>query len=279
MDKPLVALAITTLAGLFTGLGAMINVVLKKLNYRFLSVVAGFSAGVMIYLCFVEIIPESIEILTKNYTYPKARLINTLAFFGGILIMAIIDILVPGSENPHETRSLEELKGIYNETSPNSVKLLRTGIFMSIALIIHNLPEGLATFLSLLENVEWGMAIAVAVALHNIPEGISISVPIFYALGSRKKAIAYAFISGMAEPIGASLGYVIITSFAGFSLTAPVSKEVMAILLSGVGGVMVYISLDELIPISRAYSKSHESLVGLITGMLIMEISLFLIKR
>jgi ZIP family zinc transporter len=152
------------------------------------------------------------------------------------------------------------------------------GVFTAIAIGIHNFPEGLATFLAALQDPQLGLAIAVAIALHNIPEGISVSVPIFYATGSRKKAFVYSVLSGLVEPVGAGIGYLAILLFLGGN-TGVIPPEMMGVLFGGVAGIMVYISLDELLPTSRAYGKGHDSLLGLVAGMLVMALSLLLMKQ
>ncbi len=156
-------------------------------------------------------------------------------------------------------------------------KLMRMGIFTAVAITIHNFPEGLATFLAALHDPGVGIAIAVAIALHNIPEGISVSVPIFYATGDRKKAFIYSALSGLAEPAGALIAYLMIRLFFG-SGNGVLPNEIMGITFGLVAGIMVYISLDELLPTSRAYGKGHDSIIGLVAGMLVMALSLLLMK-
>ena len=154
---------------------------------------------------------------------------------------------------------------------------MRMGLLTALAIAIHNFPEGLATFLAALQDPALGLAIAVAVALHNIPEGISVSVPIFYATGNRKKAFWYSVLSGLAEPLGAGIAYLVLRMFVGGD-TGAIPDQVMGILFGGVAGIMVYISLDELLPTSRAYGKGHDSLLGLVGGMVVMALSLLLMK-
>ncbi len=156
-------------------------------------------------------------------------------------------------------------------------KLMRMGLFTALAIGIHNFPEGLATFLAALEDPHLGIAIGIAIALHNIPEGISVSVPIFYATGDRKKAFMYSLLSGLAEPVGAGVAYLVLLFIAGGD-KAVVPPELMGILFGGVAGIMVYISLDELLPTSRAYGKGHDSLLGLVAGMAVMALSLLLMR-
>jgi ZIP family zinc transporter len=155
-------------------------------------------------------------------------------------------------------------------------KLMRMGLFTALAIGIHNFPEGLATFLAALNDPGLGVAIAVAVALHNIPEGVSVSVPIFYATGDRRKAFLYSFFSGLAEPVGAVIAWLAIRFFLGSGGAVP--PQVMGALFAGVAGIMVYISVDELLPTSRAYGKGHDSLFGLVAGMAVMALSLLLMK-
>ncbi|MBN1474223.1 MAG: zinc transporter ZupT [Syntrophaceae bacterium] len=301
MNEVLFALGLTLFAGMATGIGSIIAFTAKRTNYRFLSVATGFSAGVMLYVSFVEIFPESAKALTSRYGDAWGHWVTAAAFFGGMLLMALIDNLIPSAENPHETRSEAETAPLHDPSAPlpdfqsaaygDQIKhipgtrdhsrkragLLRMGLFTALAITIHNFPEGLATFLAALSEPTLGVAIAVAIALHNIPEGISVSVPIFYATGNRRKAFWYSLLSGLAEPFGAVIAYLAICLLAGGNVLA-IPVQVMGILFGGVAGVMVYISLDELLPTSRAYGKGHDSIFGLIAGMMVMALSLLLMK-
>ncbi len=295
-----VAFGLTVFAGISTGIGSIIAFTAKRTDYRFLSVATGFSAGVMLYLSFVEIFLKGFEALSKQYGEYWGHWINAASFFGGILLIGLIDNLIPATENPHEIHSEAETMPLHNATTPLPVfdpsatisskraggsnhpviahqKLLRTGLFTALVIAIHNFPEGMATFLAALQDPSLGVAIAVAVALHNIPEGISVSVPIFYASGNRKKAFVYSLISGLAEPLGAGIGYLALRFLLGGEDGA-IPSRVMGILFGGVAGIMVYISLDELLPTSRAYGKGHDSLFGLVAGMLVMALSLLVMK-
>jgi zinc transporter, ZIP family len=295
------ALALTLFAGMATGIGSTIAFFAKRTNYRFLSIATGFSAGVMIYVSFVEIFLKGADSLTAKYGDYWGHWVNAAAFFGGIFLIGLIDSLVPAAKNPHEIHSKkeeaplrdpsapfpdfsateskeeEELELGTHDHRPGNHSLLRMGLFTALAIAIHNFPEGLATFLSTLQDPALGIAIAVAVALHNIPEGISVSVPIFYATGNRKKAFVYSFLSGLAEPLGAGVAYLILRLVMG-SGTGVIPPQLMGILFSGVAGIMVYIGLDELLPTSRAYGKGHDSIIGLVSGMLVMALSLLLMK-
>ncbi len=280
-----IAFGLTLLAGLATGIGSIIAFTARRTNYRFLSVATGFSAGVMLYISFVEIFFEGSRALTARYG-PLGDWINVASFFGGMLLIGLVDYFIPAAENPHEVRSEDETARLCapprQPAAPGAdalhhPKLMRLGLFTALAIAIHNFPEGLATFLSTLQDPALGVAIAVAVALHNIPEGISVSVPIYYATGNRRKAFVYSFLSGLAEPIGAGVAYVALRIFTG-DPSGAIPSQVMGVLFAGVAGIMVYISLDELLPISRTYGKGHDSLLGLIAGMLLMALTLLLMK-
>lgn len=296
-----IALGLTLFAGMATGIGSIIAFTAKRTNYRFLSIATGFSAGVMLYVSFVEILVKGGKSLTSSYGDYWGNWISAASFFGGILLIGVIDNIIPSAENPHETHSENEIAPLHNRSAlfpdftekPVAVhidigqgmhnhqikqgKLMRMGLFTALAITIHNFPEGLATFLAALKDPELGLAIAVAIALHNIPEGISVSVPIFYASGNRKKAFVYSLLSGLAEPLGAVFAYIVLIIFLGNNVTA-IPSQVMGVLFGCIAGIMVYISLDELLPTSRAYGRGHDSILGLIAGMAIMAISLLLMR-
>ncbi|MGD9175037.1 MAG: zinc transporter ZupT [Desulfobacterales bacterium] len=265
-ENVLVAFGLTLFAGLATGIGSALAFFAKRTNTKFLSVALGFSAGVMIYVSFVEIFIKARDALAEQLDLIRATWITVAAFFGGILLIGIIDKLVPSFENPHEIRGIEEMGS--EQVSDKNRKLLRMGMFTALAIAIHNFPEGLATFAAALSDPALGLSIAVAIAIHNIPEGISVSVPIYYATGSKKKAFYYSFLSGVAEPVGALIGYFILLNF--------FSDFIFGILFAGVAGIMVFISLDELLPSAQKYGEHHLSIYGLILGMAVMALSLLL---
>ncbi len=289
------AIGLTLFAGMATAIGSAIAFWAKRTNFRFLSVATGFSAGVMLYVSFVEIFYKGVDSLVESYGDPMGHWINAASFFGGMALIGIIDALIPHAENPHEIHSETESAPLHNPAAPipdiehqhdecNSIahrhhnpKLMRMGLFTALAIAIHNFPEGLATFLAALEDPSLGIPIAIAIALHNIPEGISVSVPIFYATGNRKKAFAYSTLSGLAEPVGAIIAYLGLRVFIGGE-SGGIPAQVMGILFGGVAGIMVYISLDELLPTSRAYGKGHDSLFGLVAGMGVMALSLLFMR-
>ena len=261
------AFGLTLFAGLSTGIGSAIAFFAKKTNTAFLSVALGFSAGVMIYVSFVEIMVKARDELTAVVGETEGHWLTAAGFFGGILFIAIIDKLIPSAENPHEMHKVEEME---DEEKMKSAKLMRMGLFTALAIAIHNFPEGLATFTAALTDPTLGIAIAVAIAIHNIPEGIAVSVPIFYATGSRRRAFTYSFLSGVAEPVGALIGYAILLPF----LTPALLSSVVAF----VAGIMIYISLDEILPLAHRYGQEHLVIIGVGAGMLVMAASLWLLQ-
>ncbi len=268
MEHIWVAFSLTLLAGLSTGIGSTIAFFTRRVNTKFLSVALGFSAGVMIYVSLAEMLPTSQKVIQSTLGGYFSSFISFFAFFLGIIFIGIIDMYVPNTENPHEfhkdSKSLDNIK----KSRHNHSSLMRIGIFTACALAIHNFPEGLSTFISALSEPTIAYSIAIAVAIHNIPEGIAVSVPIYYATGSRKKAFVYSFMSGLAEPLGAVIGYL---------LLRPILNETMfGIVFAWVSGIMVYISFDELLPAAREYGEHHLAIFGLFSGMFIIALSLAL---
>ena len=280
MNSVLIAFLLTLFAGLSTGIGSALAFFTKKSNTKFLSLSLGFSAGVMIYISMVEIFFKSKNSLVAELGLKAGSWVNVISFFGGMFLIALIDKLIPSGENPHEMHSIEEINEenpeeshhneirIKHEKAKASNSLLRMGVFTALAIAIHNFPEGLATFVSALQEPTIAIPIAVAIALHNIPEGIAVSVPIFYATGSKKKAFVYSFLSGLSEPVGALVGYLILMPI--------LNDTVMGIIFGMVAGIMVYISLDELLPSAREYGEHHLAIYGTVSGMILMAVSLLL---
>lgn len=266
MSPIVFAFGLTLLAGLSTGLGSTIAFFGKTTNTRFLSFSLGLSAGVMIYVSMIDILPTAQSSLVSSWGVKLGSWATVIAFFAGMAFIAIIDKLIPSYENPHEIYKQEDMDNVDN--LQKFQKLKKSGVFMALAIGIHNFPEGIATFVAALKSPSLGIPIAVAIAIHNIPEGISISVPIYYATGSRLKAFYYSFISGLAEPFGAVMGYFILMRFIG--------NVTMGLIFAGVAGIMVFISFDELLPAAREYGEHHISIYGLISGMVIMAVSLLL---
>lgn len=264
-NNVLFAFGLTLFAGLSTGIGSALAFYTKKTNKKFLSGALGFSAGVMIYVSMIEIFVKARASLEAVYGSSKGYFITTVAFFCGIAVIAIIDKFVPTFENPHELRDVTDMrKGDEREKQ----ELLRMGMFSALAIAIHNFPEGLATFTAALSDPTLGVSIAVAIAIHNIPEGIAVSVPLYYATGNKKKAFQLSFLSGLSEPVGAILGYFILMRY--------MTDATFGIIFAGVAGIMVYISLDELLPTAEKYGEHHIAIWGLILGMLVMASSLVL---
>jgi ZIP family zinc transporter len=260
------AFGLTLFAGLSTGIGSALAFFAKRTNTRFLSISLGFSAGVMIYVSLVEIFMKAKTELVGVYGEREGYWFTVLSFFAGIALIAIIDKLIPSQENPHEIKGIEEIGP--SKDQAKSQKLMRMGLFTALAIGIHNFPEGLATFTAAITSPELGIAIAVAIAIHNIPEGIAVSVPVYYATGSKRKAFWLSFTSGLSEPVGAMVGFLILMPF--------LSPAVFGILFAAVAGIMVFISLDELLPTAEKYGEHHLAIYGLIAGMAVMALSLLM---
>ncbi|MGP4071103.1 zinc transporter ZupT [Piscibacillus sp. B03] len=262
-ENLLFAFGLTLMAGLATGIGSLLAFFTSTTNTKFLSFTLGFSAGVMIYVSMVEIFFKAQESLISALGEVSGNWLTVAGFFGGMILIALIDKLIPKQGNPHELKKVEDM----NKT-PKDPDLLKMGTFTAIAIAIHNFPEGIATFTSALQDPALGIAIAVAIAIHNIPEGIAVSVPIYYATGSRKKAFKLSFLSGLSEPIGAVVAFLILM---------PYLNDVMfGIIFAGVAGIMVFISLDELLPAAKKYDETHLPIYGVISGMAIMALSILL---
>jgi ZIP family zinc transporter len=268
----LFAFGLTLFAGLATGVGSALAFFARRTNTRFLSLALGFSAGVMLYVSFVEIFFKAKVELVASLGEVNGTWATVGAFFGGIALIGLIDKLVPNYENPHELHSIEEmdqgLENLPDNEAHDFGKLRRMGLFTALAIGIHNFPEGLATFTAALSDPNLGIAIAVAIAIHNIPEGIAVSVPIYYATGSRMKAFKLSFLSGLSEPVGALVGYLVLMPF--------FSPTLFGILFAGVAGIMVFISLDELLPAAEEFGEHHLTIYGMIAGMAVMALSLLL---
>ncbi len=263
-DNIIFAFALTLFAGLSTGAGSLMAFLSKKFSPVFLAASLGFSAGVMIYVSLIEIFVKARTSLSMSLGDKAGYQVTVISFFGGILLIAIIDKLIPSFENPHEIHNLE----VNGSADENSRKLLRMSLFSALAIAIHNFPEGLATFMAALSDPALGVSIAVAIAIHNIPEGIAVSIPLYYSTKSKKKAFWLSLLSGLAEPVGALIGFFILRPF--------FNNMTLGIIFAAVAGIMIYISLDELLPTAEEYGEHHIAIGGLVAGMLVMALSLLL---
>lgn len=245
------ALLLSTLAGLSTTLGSLAAIFVREPGSRFMSLTLGFSAGVMLLLSFMELLAGGIAAVGFVGAYA--------AFFAGMVVMLLLDVAIP-----HQYMAERRPSG------EGDTDLSRTAVLVALGIAIHNFPEGMATLTGALQDVSLGVAIALAVALHNIPEGLAVSLPIYAATGSRAKAFLWSFLAGVAEPVGAVAAAVVLLPF--------LNREVLGFVLSAVAGVMVFISLDELVPVSRSFGEAHLSIIGVLVGMAVMVLSLWAIK-
>lgn len=253
---------LSLMAGLSTGIGAALALFVKRTDTRLLTFALGASAGVMVYISFMELMPAASEMLITG-----SKWITTVAFFGGMALACLIDRLIPEDENPHEIPapgSLESVKST-GEFAGNA-KLRRSALLFTLAIAIHNFPEGIATVAAAFDNTGIATSVALAVAIHNIPEGIAIALPLLYGTGNRRKAFGWALLSGLAEPLGAIVGMLILLPF--------LSPALLAVLFAVVAGIMVYISFDELLPMAERWGHHHLSIYGVAAGMLIMALVL-----
>ena len=267
------ALLLTLLAGLATGIGSAIAYFIRKPETKHMSLILGFSAGVMLYISFAELLHQAFDkvgFVTAN-----------LGFFIGIAFIAVLDILIPHEYKQEHAETPPEAPAEAN-LYPHRLRyrrgqkeqrsyLMRAGMLTAIGIAIHNFPEGLAVFSSgITGDRGFGLLVAIAIALHNIPEGISVSIPIWEATGSRGRAFLYSFAAGLAEPVGATIGYAILFNF--------LTPTVIYTLLAFAAGIMVYISLDEILPMAHLYGKEHLVIIGVVAGMVMMALSIFLIR-
>lgn len=265
----LFAFLVTLGAGLATAVGAAFGLFAKHTNRSFLALSLGFSAGVMMYVSFVEIIPKATDFLTPSLGDSVGTTAMAGSFLAGLAGMALLYRFLPGLEHPvlddqHTRLRLEEDASSYYADT----QLLRAGLGVALAVTLHNFPEGMATFFLTLNDPQVGLSVALAIAIHNIPEGIAVAVPIYYATRSKKLAFAFGALSGLAEPLGALLGYWILQPF--------ITDPVLGIVFAVVAGIMVYISVDGLLPAARQYGSGQLAIYGLIVGMAVMAASLVL---
>ncbi len=248
----LYGLLLSLIAGSCTAIGGLVALVLRKpISSNFISIIMGFSAGVMIYISFVELLQEGIQSF--------GLVIGSLFMLLGMVIMYIIDISI--SQKYSFEESVHEQKcDVINH------RLEKTSFLVILGVFIHNFPEGMATIAGSLKDLQLGTLLAFAIALHNIPEGIIIAVPVYLSTNNKKKAIYWSLISGMSEPVGALIFGAIFFSF--------ITDLLLGALLAVVGGIMIYISIDELLPVCHLWGNEHISIVGIAGGFLVMALSL-----
>lgn len=256
-----IALLITLLAGLATAIGSVFAFVIKKDNLRALSVGLGFSAGVMIFLSFTDIIPTAGEILKANFPNTHEWVVYG-GFIIGILTAILIDYFIPDH--------IDEKELLHPDVVSVDKRMQKAGIFTAVAICIHNFPEGMATFLSASHDLTLGISVGLAIALHNIPEGIAVALPIYHTTGKKRYATLYAALSGISEPLGAIIGMLLLNIF--------MPQIMIGIAMAAVAGIMIYISFDTLLPLAKEFGDWHHSLIGIISGMLFIWVSLLLIK-
>jgi len=278
MNGILTALIMTLIAGAATGIGGALVLFKKKISSNFLAAALGLSAGVMIFKSLAELFPQAQAEIAATGSIKYGEAFTLLAFFTGMGIIMLIDFLIPEYENPHEASGLSleshtPAVGLLEQTG-NEKALQRLGILSALAIAIHNFPEGIATFVGALNDPQMGTGITFAIAIHNIPEGIAVAIPIYYATRSKGKALLLATLSGFSEVIGALLCWAF-TAIFGIELTG--GGPVFPLILSAVAGIMIYISLDELLPTAEKYGKHHIAIAGVISGMAIMGISLLIL--
>lgn len=254
MEGFYIALLLTTIAGLSTTFGSAIFLLVNKPGKKFISLTMGFSAGVMILISFVELLQQGIE--SSNF------LLGHIFFFVGMALMLLIDV---GISHRYEFEG-ENINNNINDSEANGKK---TSLLVFAGILIHNFPEGMATFIATLQSVELGLILTFAIALHNIPEGIAVSVPVYMSTKSKKKAFFWSFLSGASEPVGALIVGLILYPF--------MNNFLLGAMLAIAGGFMIYISLDELIPASQSLGNQHLPILGILLGMITMLISIVLL--
>lgn len=253
MSQEVQALILSVAAGLATLLGMLFILISPKKNEKLLSISLGFAAGVMISVSFTDLFPNSVNFLEGSFSHPLSILIAVASLGAGIGLAALLDHFVP-----HQA---------YDEASGDRPhqNLFRVGVVSTLAIALHNFPEGIATFMAGYDNLTLGLSVAVAIALHNIPEGISVAMPIYFATGSKKRAFGYTFLSGIAEPLGAFLAFLVLRPL--------MSDLLMGILFSLVAGIMLYISIEELLPSSRQYGHDRSALIATFIGICFMPLT------
>ncbi len=265
MNNITAAFLMSLFAGLSTGIGSVIALLTKQTNKKFMSLTLGFSAGVMVYVSMTEIMNKAKAALCAPLGEKIGNVILVCSFFGGILLMALISRLIPSYEDGDMGAKYDG----NNKGKKNSYfRLMKSGLLCALAIGIHNFPEGMATFVSALKDPQMALPIVCAVAIHNIPEGIAVAAPVYKATGSRKRAFAVSFLSGLAEPLGALIGWLVLLPF--------MSDILFGAVFAACAGIMVFISIDEIFPQALEEGEKELSILGFVLGMGLMAISLLL---
>lgn len=264
----ILALLVSLLAGLATSIGGLLALHKRFLERSFLATALGFAAGAMLFISFVQVIPFGLDAIGESYGEGVAGWIIYGAFFAGAALVALIDHFLPKSLNPSEIEGKED--DLTQRDKRANKKLLRSGILVALVLALHNFPEGMTTFFATYQDVSAGVVLAIAIAIHNIPEGIAVAAPVYAATGSRRKALAWATVSGLTEPLGALAAYALLNVF--------IPTELFGIMFGLIAGMMVFIAIDELLPAARRYqTDKHQVIYGLVAGMAVVALSILLI--
>ena len=264
----LFAFLVTLGAGLATAVGAAVGLFARHTNRQFLALALGFSAGVMIYISFVEILPKAGDYIAQGVSDMTGAVTTAGAFLAGLAGMAIMYRVIPDLEHPELTNPSTKLPGEEQPVLVADRMLFTAGLGVALAVTLHNFPEGMATFFLTLDDPQVGLSVALAIAIHNIPEGIAVVVPIYYATRNRSLAFGFGALSGLAEPLGAIIGYALLQPF--------ITDYVLGVVFAAVAGIMVYISIDSLLPAARQYGNAQLAIYGMIAGMAVMAGSLVL---
>jgi len=241
MTSTTYAFLLTSIAGLSTIIGFLF-IFIKKDRIGVISKALGFASGVMLTISIIDLIPNSMDLIIKNYKFIYCLFLVIIAFFTGVLLSSIIDQKI-------------------EKTSKKGTKLYKLGIITMLVIMLHNIPEGIATYITTTNNIKLGIVLTIAIALHNIPEGISISIPIYYSTNNKLKAFLYTLISGLSEPIGALISYLFLAKY--------VNNIILGLIYSIIAGMMVNISINELYKESINYNKKN-TIIYFIFGSFIM---------
>lgn len=270
LSNEILSLGLTIVVGLSMGLGGLLSFFINNLNKKFLAITLSFAAGIMIYVSFMEMLPEGIHLI-EDYIGERGNLVALGWFFGGMFMTAILEKIVhifagEYHDHNHGDHNHHKHDHKHEKHDHNGEHLSKLGILSAVAIAIHNIPEGLALFTAGLKDIKLAFPIAAAVIIHNIPLSVAISLPLYYSTGSKKKAFLYTLLVGLCQPIGAILGYAV--------LSTVFNDLIVGTLFSIVAGIMVFVALDELLPSSQKYEDHHLSVYGAILGMIVMAISL-----